>query len=94
MFLLLLVVPQGTRFDVTFYVLEHLSCPVILGDDTVYCSKAFVYQSAFYHNDQGLDEAELNAIVWFKCPERLFSRQMREISDLFHPKGEPNWQVN
>ena len=68
---------HGPKFNTTFYVLEDLTSSVILGEDLLNETNAFqTYDQAFSLEESDDALADLNAIVWFRTPERLLSRMM------------------
>ena len=69
---------NGIRFKVKFYVLEDLTCDLLLGEDILNETDAFrTYENAFSIENDGDSVAEVNTIVWFNTFERFLTRFTR-----------------
>jgi len=63
----------GKRIQRSFYVLEDLSCDLLLGEDFLEQTNAFeTYKDSFSIEDDN-DLAQVNTIVWFKSHERFLT---------------------
>jgi hypothetical protein len=63
----------GQRTQRDFYVLEGLSCDLLLGEDFLEQTNAFeTYKDSFSIEDDN-DLAQVNTIVWFKTHERFLT---------------------
>jgi len=69
----------GLEIARTFYVLEDLTCDMLLGEELLNESDAFeTFKDAFFtNNDECL--AQVNTIVWLNKWERWFSRNKTEL---------------
>ena len=75
--LIVLGTPEGPRVVIIFYVLDGLTCDILLGEDFLDKTAAFeTYRDAFSIIDCDDDTAEVNGIVWFSKAESHLSRAM------------------
>jgi len=58
----------------TFYVLDKLTCPFLIGRDLLDQTLAFrSYRTAMTIEDEGRDLPEISTILWFNTPERFLA---------------------
>lgn len=79
--LIILGTPEGPRLVTSFYVLEGLTCDILLGEDFLDKTAAFeTYGDAFSIIKCDDGTAEVNGIVWFSKVESRLSRTMDALA--------------
>ncbi len=79
--LIVLGTSEGPRVVTTFYVLDGLTCDILLGEDFLDKTTAFeTYRDAFSIIECEDGAAEVNGIVWFNTAESQLSRGMAALA--------------
>ena len=89
--LTILGTPEGPRLMTTFYVLDDLTCDILLGEDFLNDTAAFEsYRDAFSLAEEDSDDAcDVNTIVWFHTEWNPFRRDARhDTADSTHGKSK------
>lgn len=74
---------EGHQILNAFYVLEELTCDVLLSEEYLFETNAFVrYRHAFSYEDCDDDAVDVNTIMWVNTTEKDFSR-------LWNRHGQP-----
>ena len=78
---IILGTPEGPRIDMTFYVLDGLTCDVLFGEEFLDKTRAFeTYRDAFSIIECDDGTAEVNGIVWFNTLESHLSRRLDAVA--------------
>jgi hypothetical protein len=73
--------PHGPRYEIEFYVLEGLTCDVLLGEDILNEIDAFQNYGDDLHMQDGLCEpSEMNPIVWLNSVEHAILKPFKMLS--------------
>ena len=65
---------NGPSFQIAFYVMQHLTCDLLLGEDILNETDAFQTHGGALLIKEGDDIPGINAILWLNVIERVVSR--------------------